>query len=120
MPDRRAGAGGGRRHLRSDRSSSSLSANGSEWIEVIISAAGGSERGPINEFTDWATLAIARDADPGAYLHRPKNLTAGRMRKILAAMAALLLASFSAQAQDTSNTHVHHLTESKTIAPPGQ
>jgi len=42
------------------------------------------------------------------------------MRKTLAAMAALLLASFSAYAQDSSNTHVHHLMESNTFAPPGQ
>ena len=35
-------------------------------------------------------------------------------------MAALLFASFSANAQDASNTHVHHLTESNTFAPPGQ
>ncbi|HEY9434348.1 MAG TPA: dienelactone hydrolase family protein [Blastocatellia bacterium] len=42
------------------------------------------------------------------------------MKKTLAAVAALLLASFSAYAQDASNTHVHHLTESNTFAPPGQ
>ena len=42
------------------------------------------------------------------------------MKKILAAMAALLFASFSAYAQDSSNTHVHHLMESNTFAPPGQ
>lgn len=42
------------------------------------------------------------------------------MRRTLWAMAALLLASFSAYAQDASNTHVHHLMESNTFAPPGQ
>jgi carboxymethylenebutenolidase len=42
------------------------------------------------------------------------------MKKTLAAVAALLFASFSAYAQDASNTHVHHLTESNTFAPPGQ
>jgi carboxymethylenebutenolidase len=42
------------------------------------------------------------------------------MRKMLAGMAALLFASFSAYAQDSSNTHVHHLMESNTFAPPGQ
>jgi len=42
------------------------------------------------------------------------------MRKMLATMAALLFASFSAYAQDSSNTHVHHLMESNTFAPPGQ
>jgi carboxymethylenebutenolidase len=42
------------------------------------------------------------------------------MKKTLAAVAALLFASFSTYAQDASNTHVHHLTESKTFAPPGQ
>jgi carboxymethylenebutenolidase len=42
------------------------------------------------------------------------------MKKALAAVAALLLASFSAYAQDTSNTHAHHLMESNTFDPPGQ
>jgi carboxymethylenebutenolidase len=42
------------------------------------------------------------------------------MKKTLAAALALLFASFSAYAQDASNTHVHHLTESNTFAPPGQ
>jgi hypothetical protein len=42
------------------------------------------------------------------------------MRKILAGMAALMRASFSAYAQDASNTHVHHLMEPNTLAPPGQ
>jgi carboxymethylenebutenolidase len=42
------------------------------------------------------------------------------MKKTLAAVAALLFASFSAYAQDASNTHVHHLMESNTFAPPGQ
>jgi carboxymethylenebutenolidase len=42
------------------------------------------------------------------------------MKKTLAAVAALLFASFPAYAQDASNTHVHHLTESNTFAPPGQ
>jgi carboxymethylenebutenolidase len=42
------------------------------------------------------------------------------MKKTLAAVAALLFAAFSAYAQDTSKTHVHHLTESNTFAPPGQ
>src|SRR5262245_14400774 len=42
------------------------------------------------------------------------------MKKALAAVAALLLASFSAYAQDASNTHAHHLMESNTFDPPGQ
>src|SRR5215470_1181191 len=42
------------------------------------------------------------------------------MKKTLAVMATLLLASWSAYAQDASNAHVHHLTESNTFAPLGQ
>lgn len=42
------------------------------------------------------------------------------MKKMLTAIAALLLASFSAYAQDASNAHAHHLMESNTFAPPGQ
>jgi carboxymethylenebutenolidase len=42
------------------------------------------------------------------------------MKKTLATVAALLFASFSANAQDASNTHIHHLTESNTFTPPGQ
>jgi len=42
------------------------------------------------------------------------------MKKMLTAIAALLLVSFSAYAQDASNAHSHHLMESNTFAPPGQ
>jgi carboxymethylenebutenolidase len=42
------------------------------------------------------------------------------MKKAFMAIAALLLASFSVYAQDASNAHVHHLTESNTFAAAGQ
>jgi carboxymethylenebutenolidase len=42
------------------------------------------------------------------------------MKKTLTAIAALLLASFSAYAQDASHAHAHHLVESNTFALPGQ
>jgi SAM-dependent methyltransferase len=42
------------------------------------------------------------------------------MKKTPAAIAMLLLTSFSAYAQDESNAHAHHLMESNTFAPLGQ
>lgn len=42
------------------------------------------------------------------------------MRKMLAAVAVLLLATVSAQAQDAANPHAHHLMEANTFTPPGQ
>jgi hypothetical protein len=58
--------------------------------ERRISAAGGSERGPINRPIDRTSLATARGADSGAYSHRSKFF--GAARKSLAAIA--LAASF--------------------------
>ncbi len=42
------------------------------------------------------------------------------MNKLLIAAAALLLVSFSAYAQDASNSHAHHSMEANTFNPPGQ
>src|ERR1043165_9516670 len=44
----------------------------------------------------------------------------GQMKKLFVAVAALLLASISAYAQDASNPHAYHLMEANTFNPPGQ